>query len=197
VEEVPILGRGDERQIFNEFFSHYDAPAYVRRARRVQEAFDALLARCRRQREEWLGLARSRLGLLRGLAGQWGVLHPWLANDGVDVLRRLETELNPQLRVPVEPTTSKRVLQRALQELIESLERFNRRWQEFLPTVDLTEVNELREQYNRYYLLEKECALRSPRLARQGFQRLSPVTTASLAELLPPLPMPQWKAATR
>ena len=34
----------------------FDAPAYVRRGRRVQAAFEELLDRCRRQRDEWLGM---------------------------------------------------------------------------------------------------------------------------------------------
>jgi hypothetical protein len=54
-------------------------------------------------------------------------------------------------------------------------------------------VNGLREGYNRYYLLEKECALRSPRLARQGFVRLPAVTVDDLAAQLPPLPVPQLR----
>jgi hypothetical protein len=81
-----------------------------------------------------------------------------------------------------------------VRELAESLERFNRRWLEFLRGVDVGPVNELRDGYNRYYLLEKECALRSPRLARQGFTRLEPLTVAELTALLPPLPVPQLRA---
>jgi hypothetical protein len=192
VEEVPILGRGDERQIVNEFFANYDAPAYVRRARRVQEALEAVLAKCRRQRDEWLGVARTRLGLLRGLAGGWEALRPWLTEEGLDVLRFLETELAPRPRVPIEITHSPRVLERAFRDLCASLERFNRRWLAFLLSVDLAPVNELREGYNRYYLLEKECAMRSPRLARQGFQHLEPLSAATLAETFPPLPVPAW-----
>ena len=66
-----------------------------------------------------------------------------------------------QIRAHVRPSSSGRVLQRALGELKESIERFNRRWQEFLHQVDLTHVNRLRDGYNRYYLLEKECAVRT------------------------------------
>jgi hypothetical protein len=188
VDEVPILGRGDDRQIFNEFFAHYDAPAYVRRARKVQEAFDQLVDRCRRKRDEWLQMVRIRLGLLRALAGDWAALRSWLGEGPIALLRRLEADLKPRLRVPVEPNTSERALRRALAELTESIERFNRRWLAFLSTVDLAPVNEVRDGYNRFYLLEKECAVRSPRLARQGFQRLEPLTTADLTAFLPPLP---------
>jgi hypothetical protein len=75
--------------------------------------------------------------------------------------------------------------------LIPALERFNRRWEAFLPTVDLTSLNRLREGYNRYYLLEKECAVRSVVVARRGFSPLPPLTQTDLAALLPCLPVPQ------
>lgn len=104
-------------------------------------------------------------------------------------MRQLHRELEPRLRIPVEPTSSLRRLRRALVELIESTERFNRGWKPFLEAVDLARVNELRDGYNRWYVLEKECALRSPRLARLGFQRLEPITPETLAVLFPPLPV--------
>jgi hypothetical protein len=104
-------------------------------------------------------------------------------------LQDLYSTLDPQLRVTVEPTCSPRVLYRALRELAESAERFNRRWREFLEKMDLSKVNEMREGYNRHYLLEKECALRSPRLARQGFAPLAPATLEELTRSLPSLPV--------
>src|SRR5262249_27096320 len=101
--------------------------------------------------------------------------------------------LEPRLRIPVAPTTSVRTLRRALLELIESLQRFNQRWQSYLEEVDCSRVNELREGYNRYYVLEKECVVRSPRLARQGVRPLEPLTPTEVAELVPPLPVPRLK----
>jgi hypothetical protein len=194
VEQVPIVGREDSDGFFEQFLARYDAPAYIRRARQVQDALDQLVSRCRRQREEWLALVRTRLGLLQARAGDWARLRPWLADDAqLDVLRQLHAALEPRLRAPMAPTSSPRVLRRALRELRDSLERFNRRWREFLPTVDRSTVNALREGYNRYYLLEKECAVRSVRVARQGFHPLGPLTTDELAALLPALPVPRLK----
>jgi hypothetical protein len=193
MDEVPIVGRREE-SIFKEVLAHYDAPAYVRRARAVQDAFEDLLDRCRRQREEWLPLVRIRLGVLRALAGEWERLGLWLADDEqVRMLQTMHAELDPRLRLPVEPTSSARTLLRALRELGESIERFNRRWQAFLEQVDLSWVNQLRDGYNRYYLLEKECAVRSSRVAHQGFRKLAPLTMADLQALLPPLPVPQLR----
>jgi HAMP domain-containing protein len=190
MDAVPIVGREDEA--FKQFLSQYDAPAYVRRARQVQAVFEDLLARCRRQRDEWLQMARLRLGMLRALAGVWETLQPLLANeDQLRILRELEAALAPHLRVPVEPATSSRALKQALAELCDSLERFNRRWTAYLAEVDVSEVNKLREGYNRFYLLEKECAVRNARVARQGYQPLPPLTVAELSTFLPPLPVPR------
>jgi hypothetical protein len=74
---------------------------------------------------------------------------------------------------------------------VESLERFNERWQRYVYQLDLAPVNEVREDYNRYYLLEKECAMRNGNLARRGFTRMTPLTHAELAALFPPLPVPR------
>ncbi len=192
MDDIVFLGRDDTRHSVQRFLAHYDVPAYVRRARGLEEAFDLLLGRCRQQREEMLSVVRTRIGLLEALAGAWDVLQPLLKDSrDISTLRDLHASLGPKLRFPPGPSSSSRALLRALQELCESLLHFNQRWQAFLQTVDLTPINQLRDAYNRYYLLEKECALRSARLARQGFRRLGPLTLDELAALLPPLPVPQ------
>jgi hypothetical protein len=191
--EVPIAGRNDGG-LMNQFLACYDVPAYVRRARRVQEAFEELLARCRRQRDEWLRMVRVRLALLKALAGDWSRLTPWLADEGeTEALGRLDAELAPRLRYAVAPVESGRVLRRAVDELCDSIERFNHRWANYLPTIELEELNALRDGYNRYFILEKECAVRSSRVARQGFRPLAPLTLEELTALLPPLPVPRRK----
>jgi hypothetical protein len=194
MDELPIIAREDDRYFFQRVTAQYDAPAYVRRARRVQEAYEQLLGRCRRQRDEWLRLARIRLGMLRGLAGDWSALTPFLQNEAqTEVLERLHADLRPELRVKVERSRSQRTLTRALEELCASLDRFNGRWRDYIASVDLAEINELREGYNRYYLLEKECAVRSVRVARQGYHRLAPLTVQDIAAALPPLAVPRLK----
>ncbi len=191
MSEVHIPSRED-RQAFNEALARYDGPAFLRRARRVQAAYDQLLDECRRQREEWLALVRIRLGTLRALAGSWDVLIPHLADEGqVRLLEEMCLALNPRLRVPIEPTTSARVLRSALRELGASLERFNRRFLPFIRGLDLTALNAQRADYNRYYLLEKECAVRSPHIARAGYAPLDPLTPDDLLRILPPLPVPK------
>jgi hypothetical protein len=191
VDEVPIVGRDEAHNAFKQFQALYGAPAFVRRARGVEAALEELLGRCRRQREEWLPMVRLRLATLRELAGTWSALCPHVATQAdVDNLERLDAELAPTLRVPVASTPSPRRLRQAFRELLESLQLFNRRWLAYLRLLDLGPINELREGYNRYYVLEKECALRSARLAREGFARLAPLTAADVQALLPPLPVP-------
>ncbi|HEY7327658.1 MAG TPA: hypothetical protein VH592_08465 [Gemmataceae bacterium] len=192
MEEEIILGRDEASEVFKRFLSQFDAPAYIRRARGVEMALEHLLDHCRRRRAEWLEIVRLRIGMLHALAGDWDNLRRFLADgEQVDILRYLLAALASPLRAPVEATTSTRALRRALQELHESLQRFNRRWKEFLESVDLTAINELREGYNRYYVLEKECAVRSARVARQGFSPLSPLTLDDLAAQFPLLPVPR------
>ncbi len=187
---LPSRDEGD--RFFDEIVSHYDLPAYARRGRQVQGALDDLVERCRMQRVKWLEMPRLRLGQLVALAGDLDRLLPLLADARqLDVVRELHTELQPQLRMVVAPTISERQLRATLRDLCDSLERFNRRWLDHLAKVDLTLVNELREDYNRYYLLEKECALRSPVLARVGFRRLESLTLDELTALVPVLPVPQ------
>jgi hypothetical protein len=191
MESVPFTGEPEGPE-FQQLLASFDVPAFIRRARGVQEALGHLLARCRAQRDEWLKMTKLLVGRLHALAGDWSALRPLLADDEqFAVLESLRVILAPKLRVPPPPTTSVRVLRPTLRELVNSLERFNARWQPYLEQVDRTTINELREGYNRYYVLEKACALRSDRLARIGFEPMAPLTVAELAEHLPLLPVPR------
>src|SRR5881398_942975 len=71
VDAIPVLGRNDDNRVVQRVLGQYDAPAFIRRARRVQEALDLVLGRCRQQRDQWLMMPRLRLGMLRALAGDW------------------------------------------------------------------------------------------------------------------------------
>ena len=193
VDELAILGK-EEDSIFKQFLVSYDVPAFIRRARQTEAAWEDLLNRCRRQREEWLVLVRQRLGALQVMAGDLSRLLPWLRNEAqLAVLVSLIETLKPAPSRCAVFTSFSRPLRGALRELVESLERFNRKWSEFLGTLDLGTVNEQRDAYNRYYVLEKECAVRSPRLARQGFQPLPPVTSEEVRDLFPPLDVPELR----
>jgi len=169
--------------------ARFDVPAYIRRARQVQESLDRLLARCRLQRQRWLKEGKLVLEDLAALAGSWDDLSPWLSSEAD---RELLVDLTEVLAARVvfrpRPAPARR-LRRALMQLLDWLESFNRRWDAFLHKLDLGPVNEVRDGYNRYYVLEKECALHSARLARQGFQPFQPLTVAELLRHLPFLPV--------
>jgi hypothetical protein len=170
----------------------FDAPAYIRRARNVEQALQHIIDRAHAKRREWSEMARLRLGVLHALAGDWWGLRPFLADDEqVNVLEALRQTLEPKLRIPPEPTRSRRALRQALVELLESLERLNRRWSEYVRSIDLSHINDLRDGYNRYYLLEKSCAIKSEAVVKAGFAPLPPLDLAELQRLLPPLPVPK------
>jgi len=183
------VGSEDAREL-RELMAHFDAPAYVRRARHVDGTYEQLLERCRCLRQEWLTMVRTRLGQLAALSDGWEAIRPALsAGEELQSLRRLHDELRPELRIAPAPTESLRVLRRAAVALQGSIGRFNQRWSTFLGELDLVPLNRLRDEYNRYYVLEKECALRSPRLAREGFRPLRPLTVDDLAAQFPTLPV--------
>jgi hypothetical protein len=157
----------------------------------VELALEHLLERGRKQREEWLEMVKLNLARLHDLAGDWSALAPWVDEGQQLLLQELHATLAPTLRVPLEPTTSARLLRRTLRELISSLERFNRRWLAWVAELDLSWLNELREGYNRFYLLEKEAALRNSNLARRDYRPLPALTAEELLSLLPVLFVPR------
>src|SRR4051812_31156845 len=143
MDNSTIPSRDDDHKAFQQMVAAHDGPAYVRRARRVHDAYEQLLQQARTQRDEWLVFVRLALGTLHGLAGSWDVLRPCLRDDeSLDVLRRLYEDLQPRLRLPVAPTTARRAHRAALAELIDGLERFNRRWLRYLEQLDLRPINE-------------------------------------------------------
>ncbi len=193
MDEVPPAEIGSENRDTLQMMGLFDAPAYIRRARGMEEAYALLLARCREVRGEMLSMPRLRLGTLHALAGGWGALAPLLSADDIDALARAHAELAPVLKLPPAPTGSIWRLRAALDEVIASNTRFNQRWMKYMAGVDLSEVNRLRDGYNRHYVVEKACALRSDLLARHGFEPMPPLTLDDLLALMPPLPVPAMK----
>ncbi len=188
VEELPFLGQECDNRLVQQFIAQGGAPAFLNRAAQVQAAWHDVLNKCRRQRDQWLVMVRLNLAIIRSLAGEWRQLRCWLDEAHLTALQDLYETLQPELRGTMEATTSPHRLRRALVELAESIERFNQRWRRFLAEVDLQPINLLRDKYNQYYLLEKECIVGSPALARRGFEPLAPLTLADLEDALPYLP---------
>jgi hypothetical protein len=183
----------EDRRVLQEMLG-LTGPAFIRRGKLVETTWALLLNHCQQSRTEELAIVGFRLGQIRALAGSWDGLFGWLlGDDDRAFLERLHDELQPRLRLPLEATTSKRALRSAARDLVESMEMFNDRWTRWLNQLDLSTVNQARDDYNRYYLLEKECAVGSARLARIGFTKLPPVTLQQVAELFPLLRVPQFR----
>lgn len=168
----------------------FDTPAYMRRARDTEAAWNAVVSRCRRQRDQWLKIPRLRLTeWLR--ANRRGP-----ANAGSDQFISVEAQpaliklaKDWQLDAKIDPPIAVRSdLPTLFRQLVESFDRFNQRWTTFLNDFDLQQVNQLRRDYNEYYVLEKECAVLSAKVARQGFKPLPDATTDDLRLLFPLLP---------
>ena len=69
--------------------------------------------------------------------------------------------------------------------------RFNRRWTEYLVRLNVEPANAVIDQYNQYYVLEKECVMGSPRLAARHFTPVQRLTTETLANDHRTLPVPE------
>ncbi len=179
---------GEDSNMFQQFVAQGGAPAFVSRGTQVEEAFQRVLKKCEKQRAEWLEIFGLRLATVKALAGSFDALRFWLSTEQIESLEELHDELQPRLRIPRERTTSSKVLEKALKELQEAISFFNNRWRKYLNDFDLSKVNDLRERYNAYYLIEKECVVRSPVVARRHFEELKPVTIDDLLSHFPLLP---------
>jgi hypothetical protein len=189
--EQMILGRDDT---FSRVLGLYDTPAYVRRGLRVEESRERVLRRCESVRDEYLRWVRVQLAALRGTASDWRELRAWLeSEDDRRIVAELVEQLLPLQAAATIPRTALWRRGSILREFIASLQRFNERWDRFVGTVDLREANAAVDAYNRFYLLEKECAMRSPRLAAKGFQPAQPLTRDELMRKFPPLPVPRLR----
>ncbi|GIW86158.1 MAG: hypothetical protein KatS3mg108_0482 [Isosphaeraceae bacterium] len=165
----------------------YDTPAFARRGQDLEHALGRVRLRCRAERER---LAEMVLVRLR----QWARVATGPA-DGVDVFDEPPGTLAAALGDPPLPWAlargGNRRRREAARALTASVVRFNRNWVRFLNGLDLRVVNQAIDHYNRYYLLEKECCLGSPRLAARGFVPMPELTANGLLAEFPPLPEPR------
>lgn len=182
----------EDRRILQEMVGRSGSPAFIRRAKLVETTWTDVLALGAKARLERLTMVRLRLGQLRALAGSWIALRSRLAETDLVYLSNLHDELQPRLRLPLQSTTTTRVLRAAAHDLVEAMEMFNARWARWLAKVDLRPVNQARDDYNRYYLFEKECSVGSARVARIGFKKQDPVTLDDLIRQFPALTVPRF-----
>ena len=187
-EEIEEIGSiaGFETEI-QQLFGLFDVPSYARRGLDLENGLARLHGRCDAARSAMLEMVRMRLR-------QWAAVasgpDDWRDTFGAPVapLWALVGHEEPPPWSDRPGTPRRR--RAAARDLIASVDRFNRRWSEFLGRLDLDPVNTRIDAYNRYYLLEKECALGNHRLAQRFFRRLEPISHAALFARHPTLPTP-------
>jgi hypothetical protein len=170
-----------------ELLGLFDVPAFARRGQDLEYALDRLDARCLHERSARLDMVRLRLrqwsAAVTGPAGWRGTF-----TAPIDELWPLAGAEPPVWAESPAPPRRRLAIAR---DLVASLDRFNRRWTRFLDELNFESVNRQIDQYNRYYLLEKECSLGSARLAARHFRPQARLTREDLRERFPQLPVPQ------
>lgn len=183
-DDVPMMTPDAE---LNQLLGLFDVPAFVRRGQDLEYSVARLHERCRRERGEMLEMVRLRLR-------QWTS-----AADGPDAWSGIFTAAisalwplcqadPPSWAVRLAPPRRRRAIAR---DMVASIARFNRRWTRFVDELGLDHANRLIEDYNRYYLLEKECSLGSARLAARHFTPKSRLSADTLLTDYPLLPLPE------
>ena len=186
-DDASPLG-GVEAEI-KELLGLFDVPAFARRGQDVEQSRLRLGWRCEQVRTGMLDMFQLRLR-------QWAA-----AATGPDLARTIFREpidpLWPLSRTPAPQWAawpeSRRRLRAIGRDLIASAERFNRRWGVYLDALDLDPINRQIENYNRYYVLEKECVVGSSRLASRHFVPRTLLTRDELRAEHPLLPVPQLR----
>jgi hypothetical protein len=133
-------------------------------------------------------MVKIHLATLEAVAGGWAQAGWLIAN--VEEMAALMRELSPRLRAKVSPNRWR--MRGVARQLNRAIERFNQRWADYVPTIDLSGVNTLREGYNRWYVLEKSCALRNDAVARAGFVPIAMLTHQVIHERYPALPLVEF-----
>ena len=172
-----------------ELLGIFDVPAFARRGQDLEHSLLRLRHRSRARRREMLDMVRLRLR-------QWALAADGPAADAIAFAEPIAglwplAEADPP-RWAARPAGPRR-LRAIARDLVASVERFNRRWLDHLDGLDLGPINRQVDDYNRYYLLEKECSLGSARLAARNFVPKVHVTLDDLQGEFPPLPVPPLK----
>jgi len=185
-ESMPTWSSDVETEM-KELMGLFDLPAFARRGLDLDFTLRRMHDRCRAARGALLDMVRVRLR-------QWAsaVIGPesWslVFTRSIAPLWPLSGAEPPQWAGTPAPVRRQRLIAR---DLIASVVRFNRRWTQFLDGLNLDPTNHAIDQYNRHYLLEKECVMGSARLAARYFTPMPTLTTQTLLDDHPSLPVPE------
>lgn len=165
----------------------FDVPAFARRGQDLEYTLARLHARCARERAAMLEMVRTRLR-------QWAAVatgpDDWAVAFTAPIVPLWEAAGAEPPAWAARPAPARR--RRAVaRDLAASVDRFNRRWPKFLDGLDLDAINATIDRYNRNYLLEKECALKSARLAARHFTPRPRLTREGLLDQYPTLTAPE------
>jgi hypothetical protein len=169
-----------------------EEPSFLRRAKAVEDAWTAVLKRCQSLRDDMLRWPRMHLGnLARQVGNNWSRLAEYLADaTQAAAFAALYDEWKPQLPTVIKSASPWATIQTSLRGFVDSVRKFNAAWDAHLQSVDLTEVNQLRSDYNKYYPTEKAAAFDSEDIGRLGFTPLEMAAADDLRAHFPPLQLP-------
>jgi hypothetical protein len=169
-----------------ELMGLFDLPAFARRGQDLEATLRRLHLRCRAARGQLLEMVHLRLRQWsRAAVGpdSW----PGVFTSPIESLWALSDAEPPQWGPKDAPFKRKQAIAR---DLVAAVERFNRRWIQVIDRTNLEPTNFVIDQYNRYYVLEKECVMGSARLAARHFAPVAPLTRAMLLAEHRTLPVP-------
>ena len=165
-----------------------EEPAFIERARVAEDALTSLLERCAAGRAELLEWPRRHFTRLRRrIDDDWDRITPLVTDDDAgSMFVGLAAELPAidQSRPSMFATDHS-----LLRNFLESAKRFNRAWGQFLDNAGLGDVNRVRDEYNRFYPVEKSCAFGLDSV-NDGFTALPVLTRTFLETRFPFLKVP-------
>jgi hypothetical protein len=152
-------------------------PAFIRRARALEDQVEWFRASIRAERSRRLELLLPAGRRLEASRAGGAVLTP--AALALLGLLRGEPAFARRSGAPARGISS------LLRDLARRSRAFNRAWALYLDTVPIEEVRRAQADYNRYYPIEREMALR---LQNPAFREVRLLERADLRALFPPLP---------
>jgi hypothetical protein len=185
-ETMPSMNSEIETEV-RELMGLFDLPAFARRGQDLEATLRRLHARCRAARVQLLEMVHLRL---RQWSRASGGSESWrgVFTSTIEPLWKLAEAEPPRWELSDASFGRRQTIAR---DLVMAVERFNRRWLQFVDRINLEPTNFMIDQYNRYYLLEKECVMGSARLAARHFSPVRPLTTSMLLDEHPTLPVPE------
>ncbi len=183
--DAALIGAGDPE--IRELLGMFDTPAFARRGYDLESSLRRLDGRCRRLRLEMMEMVQLRLRQWESVAIGF--------DDWADVFETSIERLwaDSQAKPPrwSDRRASRWRRRGTGRDLAASVTRFNQRWTRLIEEIDLSSLNQRIQDYNRYYILEKECVLGSHRLASRLFEPQRTLTREQILANHPLLLIPR------